>query len=119
MFNNLFMVTYKGKQHLIEAMTNNDLRRKIKKKLGLDRIPADCRISTTLIQPANQEAPKGAEEVKKIKQHVDLQNPTKFMDHDVEVTVGENILLLGQEQAEENGMYRFNGEGQSLERVTQ
>ena len=119
MFNNLFMVTYRGQQHLIEAMTNNDLRRKIKAKLGLDRIPAECRISTTLIQPADQAAPKGAEEVKKIKQHVDLQNPTKFMDHDVEVNVGENILLLGQEDATENGIYRFDGEGKPLERVAQ
>ena len=119
MFNNLFMVTYRGQQHLIEAMTNNDLRRKIKKKLGQDRIPADCRISTTLIQPANQAAPTDAEEVKKIKQHVDVTNPTKFMDHDVEIKTGENILLLGQEDATENGMYRFEGEGKPLERVVQ
>lgn len=119
MFNNLFMVTYKGKQHLIEAMTNNDLRRKIKKKLGLNRIPEDCRISTTLIKSADEAAPADAEEVKKIKQYVDLKNPTKFMDHDIEVSVGENILLVGQEDAAENGMYRFNGEGQPLERVGQ
>jgi hypothetical protein len=41
------------------------------------------------------------------------------MDHDVEINAGENILLLGQEDATENGMYRFDGEGKPLERVAQ
>ena len=59
------MVKYRGHQYLIEAMSNNELRRKIKKKIGLDRIPADCIISTTIIQPASQEAPANAEEIKK------------------------------------------------------
>lgn len=117
MYNNLFIVTYRDKQYTVEATTNNDLRRKIKKKLGVDRIPADCRISTATVQPASQDAPKESEELMTIRQHVNISKPTKFMEHDLEIKPNEKIMLLGQDNTLENGVYVFKQEGQPLEKL--